>query len=64
MYLNLKLWQILAAILLLGNLDFEAYKGNTEESVVKDQSSLKTAANVFEVTDVALQSALCEQVVE
>lgn len=58
-----QLWQVVASVLLLGNLEFDCYNGNTDESIVKDQAALKVAAKVFEVTDTALQSALCEQVV-
>lgn len=58
-----QLWQILASVLVLGNMEFAEVDGNADVSVVKNKDILKVGAKLFEVTEKQLQSALCEQVV-
>lgn len=48
-------WQVLAAVLHFGQLQFEEVNNNNEECTVTNQSSLKSAAAMLNVDPTALQ---------
>ncbi|EJD75473.1 CBR-HUM-5 protein [Loa loa] len=58
-----QVWNILASILLLGNLKFTENETNTDESFVKDRDELRICANVLQVKTEELERALCMQVI-
>uniref|UniRef100_A0A0R3RKD1 Myosin motor domain-containing protein n=1 Tax=Elaeophora elaphi TaxID=1147741 RepID=A0A0R3RKD1_9BILA len=58
-----KIWNILASILLLGNLNFVASETNVDESFVKDRHELQICADILQVGNEQLERALCMQVV-
>jgi myosin heavy subunit len=59
---NIQLWQVVAAIIHLGNLDF--IEGvETESSAIRDQGLLKTCARLLQVKPAELSAALVQQVV-
>lgn len=57
-----KIWNILASILSLGNLNFTESKANFDGSFVKNCSELQICANILQVESVELEKALCAQV--
>uniref|UniRef100_A0AAF5PRL5 Myosin motor domain-containing protein n=1 Tax=Wuchereria bancrofti TaxID=6293 RepID=A0AAF5PRL5_WUCBA len=58
-----QVWNILASILLLGNLNFIESEANVDESFVKDRNELQICANILQVESNELEKALCMQVV-
>ncbi|VDN87774.1 unnamed protein product [Brugia pahangi] len=57
-----QIWNILASILLLGNLNFIESEANFDESFVKDRNELQICANILQVESIQLEKALCMQV--
>lgn len=58
----IQIWNIIASILLLGNLEFVESNKNVDESLVKDREALKTCAKILRVGMEELERALCKQV--
>ncbi|KAL4002993.1 Myosin head (motor domain) family protein [Acanthocheilonema viteae] len=58
-----QIWNILASILLLGNLNFTGNETNFDESFVKDHHELEICADILQVASEELERALCTQVV-
>lgn len=56
------MWNVLAGILLLGNLKFVEDSEHAERSIVANKKLLDACARNLSVTSKALQTAICEQV--
>lgn len=57
-----KIWRVIAAILLIGNIEFAEKKNNCDETEISNKVLLENAADVLQVEAEELAIALCRKV--